>query len=282
MTEEMNISLDWEVESQKLYNSKGESLKDYRILTRSDTGALLNVCKKSYQPVPNALFKKTVNDMSKLTGFELKGFVEGYGGKKLFAYLKSDGQKMGGFDFDNYMVIGNSHDYSSGFFIGTVHNMVRCQNRWGIVKKGAMYSIPHTKSSETKIEDLILSFETYQEDMSVTKRNLDLWKEIDIDQNLREMMIERVLRIELGNEDCSTRTKNKIEALNSSIEMEMADIGENALGLFQGITHYTTHVMNQKNRVFGNLLGQSYDINRRAMDFCNFIVDGTIENLDLN
>jgi hypothetical protein len=275
-------SLNWEVETQKLYNANGKALRDYRLLVRDDTNSVLNVCKKSYKPTLNATFKDVVNQMRRVTGFELDGFVEGYGGRKLFAYLKSERNKMAGFDFDNYMVIGNSHDYSSGFFLATTHTMIRCENQWSNVKKNQLYSIPHTSASEERIEALVARFEVFMEDLNKTKRELELWKQIDVDQTLREMMIQRILNIELGEEDCPPRKKAKMEILTSSIETEMADIGENLLGLFQGVTHYTTHRLEQKNRVFGNMNGNSLNINNKAIGFCQAMADGLIENIDLN
>lgn len=275
-------SLNWEVDTQRLYNSDGKALRDYRLLVRNDTGSVLNVCKKTYQPTLNETFKSTVDQMQKITGFNLEGFVEGYGGRRIFAYLKSEGEKMAGFEFDNYMVIGNSHDYSSGFFVSTVHNMLRCQNQWTNVKKGALYNIPHTSSSKHRIEELIVRFENYIQDINKTKRDLELWKEIDIDQELREMMIQRVMKIENGEEDCSSRKKNNIELLRSSIQRETADIGDNLLGLFQGVTHYTTHAMGQKNRIFGNMNGNALALNNKAKDFCYAMADGMIEQMELN
>lgn len=275
--------LNWEVQTQKLYNQQGQSLRDYKLLVRSDTGALLNVCKKSYQPTLNLKFKETVEKMSKITGFEFNGFLEAYGGKKVFAYLKSQNQKVAGFDFENYMVIGNSHDYSSGFFIATVHEMIRCQNQWSKLKKGALHTIPHTSSSENRISDLVLRFENYMEEISQNKRKLEMWKEIEISPVLRDMMIERVLNIDLGMEDSvPTRTQNRLDSLNLAMEKEMKDVGNNLLGLFQGVTYYTTHLLNQKNKMYGNLIGNSYLLNDRAMEFCDSIVSGTIDNIELN
>lgn len=275
--------LSWEVQTEKLFNRNGHALKDYKILTRSDSGALLNVCKKSYQPTLNSKFKEVVQRMSGITGFEFNGYVEAYGGKKVFAYLKSQGQKIAGFDFDNYMVIGNSHDYSSGFFIATVHEMIRCQNQWSKLKKGSLYTIPHTSSSKERIEELVLRFENYLDDLSRTKRSLEIYREVDISPELREMMIERILNIELGKEDSlPTRTQNRMESINFAIDRETKDIGNNLLGLFQGITYYSTHLLTQKNNVFGNLIGNAYSINERAKEFCEAVVEGSLDSIELN
>ncbi len=267
-------SLSWEVQTERLYNGNGQALKDYKLLTRSDSGALLNVCKKSYNPTLNSRFKEIVQRMAKVTGFEFSGYVEAFGGKKVFAYLKSNGEKIAGFDFDNYMVIGNSHDYSSGFFIASVHEMLRCQNQWAKVKKGALYTISHTSSSEYRVEELILRFDNYMEDLRKSKRRLELWRQIDVSPELREVTIRRVLDLELGDiESLPKKSKSRYDALDFALQREVKDVGENVLGLFQGVTYYTTHMLSQKTNVFGNVLGNAYELNERAFSFCGEIED---------
>ncbi|GAB2614018.1 DUF932 domain-containing protein [Belliella aquatica] len=278
----ISSELDWEIQTERLFNKNGHTLKNYKMLTRSDNGALLNVCKRSYTPTPNMKFKDVVESMIKITGMEFHGFSEFQGGKKIIAYLKSDRRKIAGFDFDNYMVIGNSHDYSTGFFIASSHTMLRCENQFSRMYKGRAFSIPHTAAIDARIDDLILSFETYMEEQRRLERKLTLWKEIDVDPILVEMMIERVLNIELGNEDSiGTRKKNKIESLSNSLKKETGDIGNNLMGLFQGVTHFTTHVYSQKEKVFGNIFGTVAELNNRAFGFAETIEYGMVDNIDL-
>lgn len=276
-------SLEWDVQTEKLFNSKGYGLKEYKMLTRSDSGALLNVCKKSYTPTTNEKFKDTVADLIGITKLDFHGFTEMGGGKKVLAYLKSEKRKIAGFEFDNYMVIGNSHDYSTGFFIASAQEMLRCENQFSKLHKGNMFSITHTANVENKIDNLVMKFEAFSEEQRKIERKMEIWKQIDIDQNLREMMLERILNIELGNEESkiTTRMQHKINDLNYSFKRETNDIGDNLLGLFHGVTHYTTHVMNQKETVFGNIFGSKAEINNKAYDFCEMVVEGHIENFDL-
>lgn len=88
-------------------------------------------------------------------------------------------------------------------------------------------------------------------------------------------MVERLTRMndeeKLGNE-LSTRKTNIISSINYSIDRECADLGNNAFGLFNGITHYTTHIKNSKNNAFGNLFGSLNELNQTAFKFCNELV----------
>lgn len=67
--------------------------------------------------------------------------------------------------------------------------------------------------------------------------------------------------------------KNNIIAnIEYSIQKECSALGDNALGLFQGITHYTTHIKNSKSKVFGNPFGSLNELNQTAYAFCEGLV----------
>jgi hypothetical protein len=285
MKQPINSELSWEVMTERVYNAMHLALKGYKLLTRSDNGALLNVAKKSYSVLTNESFKSTVSDLMRITKSDLVGYQELNGGKKVIAYLETGTKKIAGFDFKKYMAIGNSHDYSSGFFLAGTSEMMRCENQFSKLYNQRQYSIPHTVTCESKIQDMIIKVEMFMEEERLMDKRMALWKDIDISQELREMMIERVLNIDLGKvESMPTKTNNKIKEILYSINQESKDIGENLLGLFQGITHYTTHVQNQKEKSFGNLTGSGYAYNNRAFFAGVAIEEGIIDHirLDLN
>jgi hypothetical protein len=51
----------------------------------------------------------------------------------------------------------------------------------------------------------------------------------------------------------------------NSINIETADLGNNLFGLFNSVTHYTTHKLKNEN-TFGNLFGTANKINEKAYD----------------
>ena len=57
---------------------------------------------------------------------------------------------------------------------------------------------------------------------------------------------------------------------------EMSELGQNAWGLFNGVTWYTTHDMKKKEatkNIFGNVSGDiRHSLNRQGFDFCKEIV----------
>jgi hypothetical protein len=59
-----------------------------------------------------------------------------------------------------------------------------------------------------------------------------------------------------------------IQRLQMSIDREMEALGENAFGLFNGVTWYTTHEMRNTNTAFNRLDGAANRINQIAYRFC--------------
>ena len=104
---------------------------------------------------------------------------------------------------------------------------------------------------------------------------MERFADVKIDDSIKKSLVERLTRMneeeKLGNE-LSTRKSNIIANMNYSIQRECADLGENAFGLFNGITHYTTHIKNAKNNAFGNPFGSVNELNQTAFKFCNDLV----------
>jgi len=52
-----------------------------------------------------------------------------------------------------------------------------------------------------------------------------------------------------------------------SIQLEMKDLGQNAWGLLNGVTFYTSHRI-RGNSGFGNTNGTAQQLNARAWEYC--------------
>jgi hypothetical protein len=110
--------ISWDIIERPIF-SDNKPIRGYKALFRSDNQALLNVTKSSYTPTKNERFLEVVERMSTITGFPVKCHDEFEGGKKVLAFLEcTEPIKVQGYDFQDFMLIGNSHDSSTGFFIG--------------------------------------------------------------------------------------------------------------------------------------------------------------------
>ena len=88
-----------------------------------------------------------------------------------------------------------------------------------------------------------------------------------VSAELFDKALDFVLKVDLTKE-ISSQKQNQKDALRNAIVGESNDLGDNLWGLFNGVTKYTTHELNGKDRVFGNVLGNANNINQRAYQFC--------------
>ena len=184
-------------------------------------------------------------------------------------------RKIAGFDADDYMVIGNSHDYSGSFFIGSCKVMLRCHNEF--TKTAWNLEISPNATCDQKINQIITSVPLYMElerDLALT---FSVWHNIPVDYQIMDGLIKRILDIETGEGErvdkqiLSTKKFKQVQELRRSLNREIVFVGANLFGLFNGVTHYTTHVREVNEKVFGNVLGTLSTINDRAFEFCKEI-----------
>lgn len=262
--------LNWEIVEKPIF-ANNRVLKGHKALFRNDTNALLNVTKASYTPTRNERFLEVVQRMADITGFPIKCYDEFEGGRKVLAFLEcTEPIQVQGHNFQDFMLIGNSHDSSTGFFIGNSSKMIRCSNRFS--KMFRQLQVNHTKHHDSKIDQLLRYFETYQKERQQLFNQMERMANVAIDPSLSEALVQRLARMNeeerLGTADLSTRKLNIVHDMWKSIDKETLALGDNLFGLFNGITHYTTHVKKAKEATFGNALGSLARMNDEAFAFC--------------
>lgn len=277
---DLTKQLAWEVVQVPVFT--GRLANDYfvdqctpfKALLRSDTGQLLNVARRTYTPTPNARFVEVAEKLSQVTGFVLSGFHSYQNGKKVLAYLKNHRQaRVADFDFADYMVIGNAHDYSAGFFVGSASVMIRCSNQFSTISR--QLRVQHTRHSPGRIEGIVRYFENYQTEQNRIFARMEDFARIRASQSLIDALVNRLTKAgekvggnaKVNGKLSASKTLLK-ERLANSIRQETSDIGMNLLGVFQGVTHYTTHVRKNNDATFGNLFGGAAQLNAQAYEFC--------------
>jgi hypothetical protein len=139
-----------------------------------------------------------VDRMSTITGFPIKCHDEFEGGKKVLAFLEcTEPIRVQGYDFDDFMLIGNSHDSSTGFFIGNSSKMIRCSNRFSKIFR--QLQVSHTKNHDAKIDQLLRYFETYQKERKHLFNQMQRMAEIKIDASLSEVLTVRRCGTAIGS-----------------------------------------------------------------------------------
>lgn len=268
-------TLQWDILEKPVFVNDKE-IENYKAILRNDNGNILNVAKKSYTPTPNSRFVEVTERLHEITGFPIENYFEVDGGKKILAYLKcTEPIQVCGHEFKDYLMIGNSHDGSTGFFMGNSNMMVRCKNRFA--KSFRQLQVNHTKGSPEKIDELVEYFNKFMRFRRRMFADMESFEKIKIDKSIREALVQRLtnmsLEEKLGTAELSSRKKNIIEKINSSIDRECQDLGDNAFGLFNGITHYTTHFKPTKNKdIWATPFGSVNDMNQTAFNYCNDLV----------
>lgn len=266
----MNTQLDWDVIERPIF-SNNQQISTHKAIFRNNNDYLLNVCTNTYTPTKNSRFLEVVEKMSEITGFPVECYDEFQGGKKVLAFLKcTERMEVLGYGFEDYMMIGNSHDSSTAFFFGNSSKLIRCQNRFST--KFQNLKVYHTPNHDVKIDFIVRAFEKFVTERNNLFRKFDDFSKVEIHHSIRASLVERLVQMtheeKIGVAEISTKKQNIIDGLYNSITTECDALGNNYFGLLQGVTHYTTHKRNNRENIFCNALGGAARMNEQAFEFC--------------
>ena len=155
---------------------------------------------------------------------------------------------------------GNSFDGTSSLFVGYNSHMIRCENQFTDSKR--IVQSKHLKGGVTKKIDIQNILNIFH---SQKKQTIDAFSKMQ-KTSISERDIYQLIRLIIGKKEFDGPNK-KEEKIIESIDQEMTYFGKNAWGLFNGITHYTSNVINRGRHSFGNVSGESQRINKIAMNF---------------
>jgi len=271
-------NLSFEVaEAPVLYDFNGNQLqsKTHKCMIKAETGEQLSVMKNSYNAMLTADFMETTERMKEISGFEIAGYSEIDGGRIILSHLKNtiEDFTIGGHKIDDYLVLGNSFDGRYSFFLGTSTVLLRCKNQFSRLTRAE--KVRNTKSAPKKREELLRGLEIYFTERKKMYQNFEKMRDIKVDAAVRELALDYIFQV--SQEDrlegkVSTRKQNTIEEVSNWVITESGELGDNAWGLLNGVTYWTTHVKEQKDNSFGNLFGTNSRVNERAYDFAKQLV----------
>ena len=262
----------WDVMEKSIYLANGVKVPNHKALIRSDNHQVLNVCKDSYTPTTNEQFCEFVYKLSSLTGYAVQNFNEFQEGKKVLAFLKAPETKINGFETENFLAVGNAHDSSKAFFVANTTRMIRCQNQFSYLNEKGMKAF-HTTSNADQIRQIESSIHLYEGQQKALTANFERLAKKQVDgQRFEDFLrfifdIDNSINLENAEEKISTRKINQMAELVEAIDIEAKDLGNTDFALFHGVTRWTTHTRNQKDKTFGNLFGTNAILNEKALNF---------------
>ena len=258
--------LKFEVTKEPIFYGFNKNKHDgYCGLVRNDNDELLSIMKNSYHPLHMKDFQSLTNNLQKVSGFELIQQQEWNGGRIVLSYLENNQgiNKIGDFEMKNYMVLGNSFDGTSSIFLGSSDIVIRCMNAFGRISK--QNKIRHTSSSETKISELVKSLEIFFKEKEELYLKFSEWNGRMVNSEEIEYIIRKVTNLEEKLDENSTRRLNKAETIKMAVQRETNAMGDNLWGIMNGMTYYSTHLMQKENRKnFGNIVGNQANFNNKA------------------
>lgn len=278
---DLSKELNWDVKKSNLALAAedimpgvmviGNPLADFKAIQRTDNEDVLSVQKNSYKVFNNSQLIDTAQKIADASHGEIVGFNEFKGGKKVLAIVQSGNNQsqIGGNTIEDYIVIGNSHDGSSGVFIGTSTTLIRCENQFSQIQKE--FSIRHTQSMNLKVDEAVEMYRTYYAARDIMYQEFDAMRHIKLSNLDITAMTDKLFDVVPNEEgELSTRKKNTLEQFDNSIIREMNDLGQNMWGYFNAVTHYSTHVRGSEasrnnNNSFGNVIGSNANFNKKAL-----------------
>jgi len=264
-------NLSWDVNPAPI-EVNGNLLSDKMAWLRNDNQTVLGILSNQYRPFTNQRLMGLTHSLERTKNYKLEGYEEFRKGKIVMAFLKYNKPTLvNGWDTEEYLIIGNSHDGSRGFHISTTQQLVRCENQFNAgIKMMRMSHNTHQLSNELILQRI--QWEHEREIIRLRDKFALFAKTAVDDKQIENLVILEESAI-IGNDEGINAAPLKTEwagKLLTSIEREMKDLGKNAFGLINGITHFTTHEFKRKNQIETSY-DKSYQLNKIAEQYCSLI-----------
>lgn len=263
--------LPWDVLSAPI-SINGSHHNDKVAWLRNDDQSVLGIVSDQYIPFTNQRLMALTHCLERTKKYKLQGYEEFRKGKVVMAFLKYEKPTfVNGWDTEEYLIIGNSHDGSRGFHISTTQQLVRCENQFNAgIKMLRMIHKTHLLSNELILERIQWE---HEREIIRLREKFAVFAKTSVDDRQIEKLITLEESALLGNDDginhppLTTQWAGKIL---TSVEREMKDLGKNAFGLLNGITHFTTHELKRKNKIETSY-DKAYELNKIAEQYCSLI-----------
>lgn len=256
----MKNLFNWDVQTDDIIVRKQDT--GYKAIVRNDNNAILGIKGSRYVPYGNAQLSEFAERVASTTDMTVDGSNEFRGGKIVMVQLKNPHTyNVCGHDMKANVIIGTSHDGTKPLFIGTSSTYIRCQNQFGSIHK--LMKARHNSLLEMRVEEICQIMEGYYVKWQTQLEWFEKMSKVKIDPKLREGTIKMVLGKTLQdiNESGRESLMAKANQLIEDIEVETTDLGDNLWGLFNGVTKYTTHHMNNRVKDQFRMFDKGADIN---------------------
>lgn len=147
--------LDWNVNSEDIYDANSRLFGGYKANVRDVDGALLGIVSDKYKIVQNRDAFEFVDALSEEGGFKFTAAGEFRGGKSVWVMGELPQTTILGDDVSNNIVFVNSHDGSQGVKVMMTPVRLICSNMINLATKEAkrIWKAKHTTRINTRLEE---------------------------------------------------------------------------------------------------------------------------------
>lgn len=273
-------AFNWDIKQTPIFNAQGKVINGYKEIVRDDDDSLIAVMKNSYTPMTTQQFSDTVEQIAKNIGADIAGYEDWQTNSQLgrpqhviTAQLKmSEPLSIAGSEIQGYLTIGSGFDGGRSFFVGHTNSYMRCTNQFGSIISA--FTSRLTKNNMFRVEDIVNKIELYSEYEKNLYESFERFQNVQIDDKVIKECIARLVNMtdeeRIDSSLISTQKLNKMDDIMASVRGECAELGDNAWGLFNAVTHYTTHVASSRSQdMFGNMFGAKNIMNQKAYEMLN-------------
>jgi hypothetical protein len=269
-----NNAFTWDIQESGILDINGNPIKGYKQITRDDDGSSIAVMKSSFTPMTTQEFSNTAYDVAQQVGGVIKGFKDwnttdkeinrGAAAPVVTCQIEiSEPLEIAGSKIEGFLTLGVGFDGGRSFFIGHTNSYLRCTNEFSSIVKD--FTSRLTKNHMVRVKDIINSVGAYRHYEQKLYENFVKFQSVKVDEKIVQECVARLLSLTDEERAMSSRELekelpaiklNKRDDILASIRTEMGELGNNAWGLFNGVTYYTTHVMksrgsNEMSTMFG-------------------------------
>lgn len=267
--------LGWDVNKVPLLTPDGTE-SGYFGVQREDTGKVFSAVKDSYVPFQNSELIELADAVANETNLPVHKAGMFDDGGKVFIQLHTgtindigDNQDT----IENYVTCISSHDGSSAIRWGHSNLTISCMNTFHMVRGKLSNSSRHTQKMHDRIKVSINQIRLVREAQDRLNDKIHELSEYTIDPFHVDSFLQKITGIDVKVPEEELRDKYHGRAVNRALDIKKSVLSEigykglNLWGLFNGVTHYTTHVYGREGtRDQSKMLGQAAVLDERALE----------------
>lgn len=265
--------LNWSVVKEPLVPQNSEFSPDTRSygLFNNNTKKHIFTVGDQFTPLQNAEMVELMVEAAETLGLSYEAMRAGSlsDGKKIYVQIRVPDAMVARDTIKQQITSLNFHGTGSVGF-GTTNTVIVCQNTFYMALRDADSKFRHSTNVKSNLENaikgLVATLQTNDENIDSFKRlaNAEMKPE-HLQQTIAQIFgvnMDAGLSVNIQEMDISTRKKNQILSFAEAFKIEIPRHGDSLWGLFNAVTYYTNHVLNEDNKQDSYLFdGKGAEIN---------------------